>query len=204
MPGGDIEAACRLVVQVDQRDQHQQRAQQRVQEKLERSIDLVRPTPDTDDEIHRNQRGFEEHIEQHSIESRKNTDHQARQNQEGPHVLVHPHRDRLPGGNHHDDGNERRQGHKPERNAIYTKVVEDVETFDPGGFLNKLHRCSAELETLIERQGHCKPRQSTNQGQPTHGPRMLVAAKSQQQRAERDGRPDSKTQQTHFCSSPTC
>ena len=35
--------AARLLVQVDERDQHQQRAQQRVQEELDRGVDAARP-----------------------------------------------------------------------------------------------------------------------------------------------------------------
>ena len=204
MPRGDVKATTRHVVQIDQRDQHQQRTEQRVEEKLEGCVDLVRTAPDTNDEIHRDQRGLEEHIEQHAVECREDTDHQSRQDQEGPHVLVHTLGDRLPGSNHHDHRDECRQRHEPERDSIHPEVVENIETLDPGSLLDKLHGGSSQLETLIERQGHGKPRQRTDEGKPAHGTSMLVTAKGQQQNTERDGRPDSKTQQTHFCSSPTC
>jgi hypothetical protein len=89
VPGGQVEAATGLGVQEDQRHQHQQRAQQRVQEELEGRVDLVRATPDTDDQVHRDQRGLEEHIEQQAIERAEHADHQAAEDHEGAHVLVH-------------------------------------------------------------------------------------------------------------------
>src|SRR5271166_6020334 len=44
--------------------QHQHRAEQRVEEELERGIDAALPAPDADDQVHRDQHGLEEHIEQ--------------------------------------------------------------------------------------------------------------------------------------------
>ncbi|MPN35394.1 hypothetical protein SDC9_182892 [bioreactor metagenome] len=67
MPVQDLEAAARLGVQIDQSDQREQRAHQGVQEELEGRVDLVRTTPDTDDQIHRDQSRFEEHVEQHAV-----------------------------------------------------------------------------------------------------------------------------------------
>jgi hypothetical protein len=103
VPGQDVKAATRLGVQEDQRNQHQQRAEQRVQEELERRVDLVGPTPDADDQVHRDQRGLKEHIEQNAVERAEHADHQAAENEERTHVLVDALGDDLPAGNddHH-------------------------------------------------------------------------------------------------------
>jgi hypothetical protein len=69
------------------RQQEEQRTKQGVEEELERCIDAVRAAPDTDDQVQRNQRGFEEHVEQHAIERSENAVHQARHDQEGGVVL---------------------------------------------------------------------------------------------------------------------
>ena len=151
VPGKDVKAATRLVVQVDDGDQGQQRAQQRIEEELERGVDFVRTAPDTDDQVHRNQRGLKEYIEQQAIQRTEYADHQAGQNQEGPHVLVHPLRDRLPRGDDHDHRDECRQRHEPKGQAIHTEVVVDIEAADPGRLLNELHRSGAELEAFIQR-----------------------------------------------------
>ncbi|EKD96879.1 MAG: hypothetical protein ACD_23C01205G0001, partial [uncultured bacterium] len=55
VPCSDVETAAGLVVKEDERNQHQQRAEQRIEEELERCVDLVWPPPDTDDQVHRNQ-----------------------------------------------------------------------------------------------------------------------------------------------------
>jgi hypothetical protein len=52
VPVEDVEAAG-LEEQVDEGHQHQQRAQQRVEEELDRRIDAVRAAPDADDDVHR-------------------------------------------------------------------------------------------------------------------------------------------------------
>jgi hypothetical protein len=66
-----------LVVQVQQRDQQQHRAEEGVEEELERRVDPVGAAPDADDDEHRDQRGLEEHVEQHAVERREHAVQQA-------------------------------------------------------------------------------------------------------------------------------
>ena len=49
------------------RDEHQQGTEQRIEEELIARLDPVRPAPDADDEIHGDQAGFEEDVEQEHI-----------------------------------------------------------------------------------------------------------------------------------------
>ena len=51
----------------DHRDQHQNRAQEGIEEKLERRIDAVRTAPDTNNKKHWDKASFEEQIKQHQI-----------------------------------------------------------------------------------------------------------------------------------------
>ena len=83
-------------VQRHDRQQHQHRAEQRVEEELEAGIDPARAAPDADDQEHRDQAAFEEQIEQHEVERREGADHQRFQHQERHHVFAHPHLDRFP------------------------------------------------------------------------------------------------------------
>ncbi len=204
VPRGDVEAAAGLVVQVHQRDQHQQRAEQRVEEELEGRVDLVRATPDADDEVHRDQRGFEEHVEQQAVHGAEHADHEAREDQERAHVLVHALGDRLPGRDHHDHRDEGRQRHEPERDAVQAQVVVHVEALDPEDLLDELRRGGAVVEVAVERQRHGQADQRADQRDPADGARLIVAPEGQQQGTEGDRRPDGKTQQTHFSCSSTC
>ena len=87
MPGQDLEAA-RLQVQVDDRHHREQRSQQGIEEELEGRIHAVRAAPHPDDDVHRDQRRLEEHVEQHAVSSREHPDHQAGEDQERPQVLM--------------------------------------------------------------------------------------------------------------------
>ena len=198
VPGGEVEASCRLVVQEDQRDQHQQRAEQGVQKELERCVNLVRPAPDADDQVHRNQRGFKEHVEQHAVDGAEHADHQAAEDQESAHVLVHALGDHLPGRDHHDHVDERSQQHEPQRNSVNPQVVIDVETFDPRALFDELHRRRAQLEPVVQRQRDQKAGNSADQRNPAHNLGMLIATERQQHDTKKDRCPDGETQQTHF------
>ena len=59
-----------------------------VKKKLERCVNFVWPTPDTNDQVHRNQGSFKENVEQQAVQSRKYADHESTQNQKRAHVLV--------------------------------------------------------------------------------------------------------------------
>ena len=64
---GEGEAAFGHGVQINERNQRQQRPEQRVEKELERGVDPVRTAPDADDDEHRDQRCLEEHVEQRRV-----------------------------------------------------------------------------------------------------------------------------------------
>ena len=198
VPQRQIETATGLGVEKDQGNQHQQRAQQRVEEELESRVNLVRTAPDTDDQVHRNQRGLKEHVEQHAVECAEDTDHQAAENQESAHVLVHALGDDLPAGNHDHHIDEGCQQHEPERNAVNAQVIIDIEAGNPGCLFDKLHGSGAEFEAVIQRQRHQKTGNRTNQGDPAHGARLIVTTQCQQHNTKSNWCPNSQAQQSHF------
>ena len=117
MPGQDLEAA-RLQIQVDDRHHREQRSQQGIEEELEGRIHAVRAAPHPDDDVHRDQRRLEEHVEQHAVGGREHPDHQAGEDQEGPQVLMDTVLDDFPAGDDHHEGDEGRQQHQPHRQAV--------------------------------------------------------------------------------------
>ena len=204
MPSRDVKAATRFVVQVDQRHQHQQRPRQRVEEELERCVDPARAAPDADDDVHRDQRGLEEHIEQQTIGSAEHAHHQTRQDQESPHVLGHPVGDHLPASHHHDDVDESGEQHEPDRNTVDAEVIVHIETRDPGQVLLELQRRTGVVKARDQRDRDQKAGHRADQRQPARHARLVVAAQRQQQDADRYRQPDRNTQksETHFYSPP--
>src|SRR5581483_9166773 len=51
-------------VEPEDREQHEHRSGERVEEELDRGVELSRPAPDADDEVHRHEHDFPEEIEE--------------------------------------------------------------------------------------------------------------------------------------------
>ena len=197
MPSRKIKTPRSLDIQVNQRDQGQQRAQQGVQKKLEGCVDFVRPAPDSDDQVHGDQGGLEEHIEQHAIERTKHPDHQARQNQKCRHVLLHFDRDRLPTGDHHHQVDESGQHHEPQRNAVHSEVVVDVEALNPRQVFDELHRRAGIVKLGVKGQGNQKAHQRADQRNPARDLRLIIPPEGQQDQPEGYRGPYGKAQKSH-------
>ncbi len=148
------EAAPRLFEQIHESHQHQQRTQQGVEKELERGIDPVRPAPDTNHQIHRDQRGLEKNVEQHGVQRCEYTIHQARHDQERRQVLCHSLLDHFPARQHHQHGNEAIQHQEQYRYAVHTQVIVHREEFDPRRFFDKLHGRLGAVKISDQWQGH--------------------------------------------------
>ena len=190
---GQLEAAA-LDVQVHQADQHQHRAQERVQEELQRRIDAARTAPDADDQEHRDQHRLEEHIEQHRVAGREDAVGQAFQDQERGHVLGHAlvHRPPRAGQRQHRDQRvEQQQG---DGDAIGAQVVVDVEARDPGVALDELQARIRIVETAQQPQAEDEGQHRHGEAQPA-GRAGAGIAQREHQRATQDGQPDQNTKQ---------
>src|SRR5207249_6937042 len=102
-------AAAGLIVDRNDSEQREDRAEQRIKEELEGGIDPPRAAPHPDDHEHRDKHAFEEHIEQEEIESAKDADHHCLEDEEGDHVLLHLKSDDSPTRYDAEHGQERRQ-----------------------------------------------------------------------------------------------
>ena len=74
LPGGEP--------QVDDGDEHQQRAEHRVDEELEARVDAALAAPDADDEIHRDEHDLPHHVEQEEIARQEDAEHSRGQHEE--------------------------------------------------------------------------------------------------------------------------
>ena len=125
-------------VQHQDGDQHQHAAEQRVQEELDRRVFAPRAAPDADQEVHRQQHHFPEHVEQEEVERQEDAQHARFQQQEqdavGLDVLV----DR-PARAHRQHADERRQHDQRKADAVEAHEVVDVERRNPGQREGVLH-----------------------------------------------------------------
>src|SRR3989449_581441 len=62
--------------------QHEQRAEEGVQEELDGRVDAALPAPHSDDEVHRNEHHLPHHVEQEKIEGHEHPDHPRRQDEQ--------------------------------------------------------------------------------------------------------------------------
>jgi hypothetical protein len=117
--------------EVNEGNQHQHGTEEGVQEELQGRVDPSFPAPHADDQEHRYQHGFPEHVEQHAVERREHADHQAFQDQKGGKVLRRPILDRVPAGNNDERRQKRRQNDQWRGKTIDTHEILDVERVDP-------------------------------------------------------------------------
>ena len=130
----------------DQRGQHQQRADHRVDHELDRRRATARPAPDADQHVERDQHHLEEGVEEQQVLRGEDADHGAGEEEHQPEVGARPLaagpegvRDR---GGHHDH----REPREPEREGVEPDRVRDAEARDPVGLLGELELRAAEVE----------------------------------------------------------
>jgi hypothetical protein len=145
----DAEAAG-LQIHVDQRNQHEHRAEKGVQEELDGGIYAPRSAPDADNQEHRHQHRLPEYVEQHRIQRREYAVHQAFHDQEGGHVLCGFLLDHLPAGQHHQHRGEGGQDDQRHGNTIHTEVVVGIEGTDPRQQLLELHLRRAHIKVRVQ------------------------------------------------------
>jgi hypothetical protein len=168
----------RLEPDRQQRQQHQHRAGERVEEEFERGIDPPRPAPDPDDQVHRDQHGLEEHVEHDEIGGAEHADHHRLEDQEGDHELAHADVDRLPRREDADRRQHRREQHEQHADPVDAHLVADTVLRHPRHALDEL---KARLG-LVEAQPQQQRQHQHDQAGPQRGPArirrdgLLVAA----------------------------
>ena len=71
-----------VIVEPDDRHQHQDRAEHGVQNEFQRGVDAPLVAPDADQEIHRDQHHFPEQEEEEQVERDEDADHAGFQHQQ--------------------------------------------------------------------------------------------------------------------------
>ena len=132
--GADPRAAVARLVGVGRgqdRHEHQQRPDERVQDELDRRVDPVRAAPDPDDQVHRDEDDLPEDVEQERVEREEDADHPDLEDEERDHVFLDPRLDRLEAGQDRDPRQRRRQHDERDRQPVRAELVLDPEVRDP-------------------------------------------------------------------------
>ena len=184
---------ARLAIHVDQRHQHQHRADEGIEEEFQRRIDAIGPAPDTDDQEHRDQHRLEEDVEQYRIQRGEGADHETFHEQEGREVLRGAILDHFPGRDDDQHGGETGQQDQRHRDPVDPQVIVDIELADPRHLFDELHAVGGAVEQAVQRQGQDKGQDREHQGDLARPGRLLVTGK-QHQRGTDDGQPDDQAQ----------
>jgi hypothetical protein len=143
------------------RHQHQERPDERVQDELDRGVDPVRAAPDPDDQVHRDEHDLPEDVEEERVEREEDPEHADLEDQERDHVFLDPRLDRLEAGEDRDPGHERGQHDECDRQPVRADLVLDAEDRDPGVGLGELEAGPAgqEADQQEQRQQECDERE---------------------------------------------
>ena len=144
----------RVVVNINDSNQHQERADCGKDKEFNRCIDAILATPDTDHEIHRHQHQLPENIEEEQVKRDECAEHAGFEKKCQSHKALGVLINSVPGRKNGDRHNEGRQHHKPEADAVDTDIVvhlEIVADTDPISELCIVHRRRG-YKNIVERQ----------------------------------------------------
>ncbi len=121
----------RVIVKRQNRQQHQHRAGQRVQEELDGRVQPPVAAPDADQEVHRDQHHFPEQVEEEEIERHEDAQHARLQQQEENVVFLLADLDGAPGRKDGDGAQQRGQHHQQEADAVDSQRVVRADGGNP-------------------------------------------------------------------------
>ena len=126
-----------LAIEPQDGDQHQDRAEHRVQNEFHGGVDAALVAPHADHEIHGDQRQFPEDEEQEEVERNENADHGRLDHQQRDEEAFHIFTDRFPGAENGDRREERGQQDEKEADAVHAQVVMN-RVADPSAIFGEL------------------------------------------------------------------
>ena len=173
----------RLVHEVQDRDQHQQRPDHREQYELDSGVNLAPVSPDADQEVHRDQHHFPEHVEQEQIDREQRAEQAGLEHQHEETELARTLLDIAAAGIEKRQSNQdSRQQDQKQANAVNTEMVGNAECGNPVVLLDELvvRQLRIELQQNIEAERERKQRED-ERGIPD---RALFALHQNEERAD--------------------
>ncbi len=194
---------ARVHIHGDHGYQHQDRANEGIEEKLKRGVDTLLAAPDTDDQEHRDQTCFEEQIEQDQIQRTEDADHQRFQHEEGDHVFLDAvlHVPARGDGQRHQEGG---QHHEQDRDPVDTHLV--LQPHQPFALFHELEAGVFRIKLRNQEERHKEGRGGGDQRHPFRvGLRGFIFApqeKRQHQRRNQRNEGDDGQEVLHYSAPP--
>ena len=170
--------------QVDHRRQHQDAAERGVEDELDRGVDAPLAAPDADDQEHRDQHRFPEHVEQEQVLRQEGAQHRELDEEHHRVEQLHALRDRAERAGHHQRAEERGERHQQHVQAVEADVVVHAPVADPrhaGLELQARHRT---VEPGVQPGRQHQLQQHHAEREAAHGPVGEPRRERQRQHAE--------------------
>jgi len=143
---------------VQDRAEHQDGAEERVEEELERRLDAVRASPDPDHHVHRDEHQLPEDVEEEEVHRDERAHHRALEQEQREAPVLQPRLERPERRvrrDRHDDAGEQQQ---PERDPVDRDVIANAELRHPRDVLVEVepapHRHAEQERARAERREH--------------------------------------------------
>ena len=186
-----LEGVSSIEIQHQDRHQEQDAAGKGIQEEFDRGIDPVRSSPDSDQQIHRNQHRLPEDVEENEIQRDEDTQHGGFHDQQHGHETAHPGGNGFPGDQ--DTKRHQRGGHDHQRkaDAIEAQAVMDRRRGDPTGMFSELHLARLRIKEPPEWKGQKQIGERDPERDPASGRVLNEAedARSCQRQEDQGGQP---------------
>ena len=135
-----VHAGHGVVVEVQRQDaqQHDDAADQGVEEELDRGVEPIRAAPDADEEVHRHQHHFPEQEEEQEVERHERAEHPGLQDEQEDVVLLQALGDRGPRRQDRDEAHQRREQDQQDAEAVDAEKVLGPNRGNPWSALDQL------------------------------------------------------------------
>ncbi len=183
-------------MEADDGGEHDQAAEQVVQQELQRGLRTASAPVSTDEEVEGNQRGFERDVEEQNVERDKRQQDQCLDAQHQRDVCVGRQwavSAVVPAGDDQQWHQRRGKCHQHERDAVEPDGVSGIESRDPLMGFDELILCAVDVEPDDQRCGHGQNRECNTQADPIG--KYSLRGRQQQHDAGADYRPKPQDRQ---------
>ena len=184
-------------VQREDAEQHDDAADEGVQEELDRRVEPVRAAPDPDQEVHRHEHHFPEQEEEQEIERHERAEHAGLQHEQEDVVLLHPLGDRIPRRQHRDASHHRRQQDQEGAQAVDAEKILGPDRRDPGCALDELEVGALRREPEPQRHRDEEADEGDDVRDPPDGALVLLVDQQQEERAGQRREQDDREVMAH-------
>src|SRR5215207_7315223 len=171
--------------------QHHRRAEERVDEELDRGRAPVLIPPHADQQVHGDQRDLEENVEQDQILRREDPQHPYLGDEDRCEVLLEISL-HIPGGENRNDREERREEEHPEPEPAESDAVAYVQRPDPGHVLGERGDAKVVPEGEVDVEGEHKRHGRNSEGRVAQQA-LLVGQEQHEYRAEQRDEDDQRS-----------